>query len=69
MKRWVILFVLAGTVAWAVAVSSRPANGDAPPAGDAPWLWVYAPCNFQVDANADHTNLTHLCLPSAQRSR
>jgi hypothetical protein len=22
-----------------------------------------------LHANADHTNLTHLCLPSAQRSR
>jgi hypothetical protein len=55
MKRSLILVAM---ILAAVAVSgARPAAAEKladSPASDAPWLWVYAPTNFQVDANADH---------------
>jgi hypothetical protein len=47
MKRFpILLAVILGACGLAPAADS--------PAADAPWLWVYAPTNFQVDANADH---------------
>ena len=47
MKR--ILILLAALLA---ACAVAPAADS--PAAEAAWLWVYAPTNFQVDANADH---------------
>ena len=52
MKRWWIAVVALGLLAWAAAEWSGPAQGDAAPA-DSPWLWVYAPVNFQVDQEGD----------------
>ncbi len=52
MKRWWIAVVALGLLAWAAAEWVGPAQGDAAPA-EAPWLWVYAPVNFQVDQEGD----------------
>ncbi len=52
MKRWWIVAILFGPLAWLAAARPGAVRGDAPPA-DAPWLWVYAPVNFQVDREGD----------------
>ncbi len=51
MKRWWIIATVFGSLAW-LAAWSGPTKGEAPPT-DAPWLWVYAPVNFQVDREGD----------------
>ena len=53
MRKWWTALLAFGPLAWAAAEWAGPVKGDAPPNADAPWLWVYAPVNFQVDREGD----------------